>query len=126
MGFDAYGKNRAVYSDISGSVALTAASTSQNLTAVAKTNETIFIQKFHIEVTTGVASKTWTIDDTGTPFVLSGPYDVSAVTHFDRDYGPQGVPLTVAKELHVTISAAGSAGTITWEGYRKRTAVGAP
>lgn len=123
---DAYSRLREFYQDISGSVVLTTAAVTQDLIAD-KASETIFLQKVHAHVTTGSA-KTWDIKDkNGTPVEIAGPFDTTTDgSHFDQDFGARGIPLTEGKGLQAVISAAGAAGIITWEGYRKRTAGGAP
>jgi hypothetical protein len=127
MGFDAYEKKRSQYGSYNGNALLTTASTTLNLTAAAKANEQIFIQKLHVEVTTSSAGKTWSFKDTaGTPVNIVPNIATDSVAHFDFDFGPDGVPLTLNTELQLVISAAGAAGWVVWEAYRKRTVTGAP
>ena len=118
-----YRRKVTFYQNISGALNVAAATTTTTL-VTGKTSDTIFIQKLHFEITTGSAAKTWTIQDSnGTPVVIVPSVDASAVAHFDFDFGPEGVPLTEAKNLVLSISAAGAVGWVTWEGYSKRTAV---
>lgn len=119
-----YHRKRTFFQNASGALNVTAAMTGAQTLFTVKTSDTLYLQKVHFEVTTGVASKTWTIQDSnGTPVVFIPAVDASAVAHFDFDFGPEGVPATEAKNLVLSISAAGSVGWVTWEAYIKRTAV---
>lgn len=119
-----YRRYRTFYQDASGALNVTAAMTGAQTLFTVKTADTLYLQKVHFEVTTGVASKTWTIQDSnGTPVVFVPAVDASAVAHFDFDFGPNGVPATEAKNLVLSISAAGSVGWVSWEAYVKRTGV---
>lgn len=120
-----YRRLRTFYQDVSGSFNVLAVSTTTTL-QTGKTNDTIFLQKAHFEITTTSATKTWTLQDSaGSPIILIPPVDASAVAHFDFDFGPNGIPLTVGKDLVLAISAAGAGGWVTWEAYSKRTTVAA-
>lgn len=123
---DAYLRQREFYQDISGSLIVSTAAVTQDLIAD-KASETIFLQKAHVHIT-GASAKTWDLKDkAGTPIELAGPFDgTNDGVHYDQDFGARGVPLTEGKGLQLVISAAGAAGIVTWEGYRKRTAGGAP
>jgi hypothetical protein len=119
-----YRRLRTFYQDASGALNVTSGLSGVQTLASVKTSDTLYLQKIHIEVTTGVASKTWTVQDSAnTPVVFVPAVDASAVAHFDFDFGPQGIPATEAKNLTLSISAAGSVGWVTWEAYIKRTAV---
>jgi hypothetical protein len=118
-----YHRRRTFYQDISSKLFVAAATTTSTL-VTGKTPDTIYIQKIHIEVTAGSAGKTWSIqDNNGAAVTIIPPVDVSAVAHYDFDAGPEGIPITEGKNLVLTISAAGAAGWVSWEGYSKRTAV---
>ena len=124
MAADAYLKQRMVYQDISGNLHTLAGTTTTTLVTNTKTTEQIFIQKIHIEITTG-AAQTWSFQDS-TPTDIVPAVSVAAIAHFDFDFGPLGVPCALAKNFVLTISAAGAVGWTSWEGYQKRTAVGVP
>lgn len=110
--------------NISGNLRTTAATTTTTLvTNTRTTTDQIFIQRIHIEITTG-AAQTWTLGDS-TPLDLVPAVSVAAISHFDFDFGPEGMPLALGKNFVLTISAAGAVGNLTWEGYQKRTAVAA-
>lgn len=119
---DAYLRNRQFYEDISGSTVLTTASTATALAQVTARSQdhAIFMQKVHIRVTTGNSGKTWTLLDTaGTPRPVTGAVPCDAVGSFEIDFGADGYQLTAGKNLALTISAAGAAGVVSWEGYTK-------
>lgn len=119
-----YRRLRTFYQDASGSLNVTSGLTGVQTLATVKTSDTLYVQKVHFEITTGSAAKTWTIQDSnGSPVVFIPAVDASTVAHFDFDFGPNGVPATEAKNLTLSISAAGAVGWVTWEAYIKRTAV---
>lgn len=120
-----YRRARTFYQDISGTFNVLAGSTTTTLVTCGKpTKDTIYIQKIHVEVTAGSATKTWTFQDSaGTPVLLVPSIDASAIAHSDFDFGPNGIPLTQGTNLVLSISAAGAGGWISWEGYEKLTVV---
>lgn len=118
-----YRRKRTFYQDISGSLFVAAAATTSTLVTDRNANNTLYIQKVHIEITT-TGAFTWTLQDSaGSPVPIIPAVSTAAVAHFDFDYGPEGVPCTVGKNLVLSISAAGAAGWVTWEGYQKLTVV---
>lgn len=119
-----YQRQREVNQNVSGFFRTSAATTTTTLVTNTDTLVQIFLQKIHIEITTG-AAQTWTFRDTaGTPLELVPAVSVAAISHFDFDFGPGGIGLTLGKNLELLISAAGAVGWCTWEAYQKRTAVG--
>lgn len=119
-----YQRQREVNQNVSGNLRVAAATTTTTLATNTDTLQQIFLQKLHIEITTG-AAQTWTFRDTaGTPIELVPAISVASIAHFDFDFGPYGVPLTLGKNLELLISAAGAVGWVSWEAYQKRTAVG--
>jgi hypothetical protein len=125
---DPYRRKTTFYRNISGNGVVATGDSATKHLVPASTLETLFIQKIHVEIITGSA-KTWTFQDTAnTPVVIaivdttSAPSDTK-VGHWDKDFGPEGYPLTEAKGLDMAISGAGAAGNITWEGYAKRTVI---
>lgn len=116
-----YRRKRSFYQDVSGSLKVTSATDDSTLQA-SKTSYTIYLQKIHVEVTAGSAAVTWTIKDSaGTPVLLVPSLDASAIVHYDFDFGPEGIPLTEAKDLLLDVSAAGAVGWVSWEAYLKLT-----
>lgn len=122
-----YRRLTSFYQNISGTLNVAAATTTTTLvTGRTDLNETIFLQKVHVEITTGSSGKTWTFQDSnGTPVVLVPSIATDSVAHFDFDFGPNGIPCTQGKNLVLSISAAGAVGWVSWEGYQKRTAIAA-
>ena len=84
---------------------------------------TIFVQKLHVEVTTGASGVTWSFQGDATGVNLVPNVSAAAIAHFDFDFGPRGFPLTQGKNFVLVASASGAAGNISFEGYEKPTAV---
>jgi len=128
MSDDPYLRNRTFYEDISGD--FTVETTQDDLVIKdGKVNETIFIQKVHVSITTASGGKTWQLTDDAnpTPKQIAGPFATDTDgAHYDRDYGAKGVPLGEGQGLKLDVSAAGAGGLVVWEGYRKLTGVAAP
>lgn len=127
---ESYRRKTSYYENISGNVLVASGDSTTKVLVAGRTSDTIFVQKIHVEIITASA-KTWTFQDSaGTPVVIalvdttSVPSDTK-VGHWDKDFGPEGYPLTVDKGLNLAISGAGAAGNVTWEGYRKRVTVAA-
>jgi hypothetical protein len=123
---EAYRRKQTFYADISGDYRVLATDTGTIALASGKANDTIYVQKIHIEVTTiNGGGELWSFKDSaGTPLDIVPSIATSAIAHFDFDFGPNGVPCTEGKDFNLVISVAtGAVGRISWEGYRKRTAV---
>lgn len=121
--YSEYSENRRWHQDISGSLKVSASTDDTTLVTVRNANHTIFLQKLHMSVTGPSAGKTWQVtDNSASPVELTGPFgaDVDGA-HFDRDFGPKGVPLTEGQSLRLDVSATGAAGIVTWEGYQQLT-----
>lgn len=113
-----YNRKRTFYQNVSGNRQIIATDTGVVSLQTSKTSHTIYIQKLHIEITTGSAAKVWTFqDNNGTPLPVVPSIDASAIAHFDFDFGPFGIPLTEAKAFTVSVSAAGAVGWVAWEAY---------
>ena len=122
---DTYGRRRRENENISGQRIVATTGTSGTLKAAKNANYTIYIQRLHVHITTGSASKTWSVEDNGSPIrsltdTLSAA--VAPASH-EIDFGADGVALTEGKDLVLTIGATGAAGIVVWEGYQKLTAV---
>jgi hypothetical protein len=91
-----------------------------NFIAVRNANWQIWVQKIIVNVTT-VAAQTLTFaDDAATPVVvgvLAASAGLGAQTVLDG--GDKGIPLTLGKNLDITASAAGVAGSIEVQCYQK-------
>ena len=120
-----YGHYTRWYTNISGDLSV-GASTDDTTLVVAKTNWTIFLQKAHVQITGASAGKTWELTDSA-GLMLTGPFPTDTDgSHYDMDFGPKGIALGEGNELKLDVSAAGAKGWVSWEGYRRLTAVAAP
>ena len=119
---DPYRRKRTFHQDVSGSLNV-AAGTDDTTVQTSKTNHTIYLQKAHIQITGASANKTWEFTDV-TGLQLTGPFPTDTDgSHYDMDFGPDGVPLTEASGLKLEVSATGAAGWVSWEAYLKPTTV---
>ena len=119
-----YRRKRTFYQDISGSTQIGALTTTTTLVSARNANQSLYIQKLHIEVTAGSGGVTWSFEDTAaSPVLLVPSVSAASVAHFDFDFGPEGIPCTQGTNFQVVISAAGAAGWIAWEGYQKQTGI---
>lgn len=110
-------------------VALTTAVTVKDV------NHTIFVQRITLSVTTHVDGKTFDVQDTASSPKLIARHlddaegDATGETDFyEWDFGSQGIALTEGKSLQYLVNTGGSGmvGQAQFQGYQKRTAVGAP
>lgn len=121
------------YQDVSGDIDVaTGTAGPLTLVTVRNVNYTIYVQRIRVSVVTFAASaKTLTFEDSaGTPVVIgivttptSAP-SVPGEQSFDFDFGPEGTPLTVAKNFMLALSAAGAAARVHWDAYQRRTVAG--
>lgn len=121
-----YERQRQINEDVSGDLNVAAATGDTTLKTVRNTKTTIFVQKIHIQITTGSAGKTWSIEDSaGSPITLTGnlPVDTAPLS-YTIDFGPAGKDLTEATNLVLNVSAAGAVGIVTWEAYQRLTGIG--
>lgn len=100
------------------------ATTGANFITVRNANYQIFVQKIMVNVST-VAAQTLTFaDDASTPVVITVlPASAARGNQVILDGGAEGVPLTLGKNLDITASAAGVAGSLVVECYQKLGAV---
>ena len=118
-----YRRKRTFYQDVSGQFNILAATDDTILKAVRNVQQTIYLQKLHIEVTAGSGSVTWTFTDTAnTPINLIPSVSAASIAHFDFDFGPEGIPLTAGKGFKVDVSGTGAVGWVSWEAYQKLSA----
>lgn len=112
---------RRIYSDVSGSLAVTA--TTDDTTLVAgKTGHTLYIQRIIAYITTD-AAQSWSFEDNNSSakFLAKVTTSPGVDTRWDFDFGDIGVPLTEAKGFVLNVSGIGLAGHIEWYGYRRLT-----
>lgn len=126
---DAYRRQRTFHRDISGSLTLAAATGDTVLVTVRNANTTIYVQQVIVYITTDAAQSMSFEDTANTPVVVCKVTTSPGVdTRWSFDFGPNGRPLTEAKNFNLNVSAAGLAAHIEWYGYSKITtpmAVGA-
>ncbi len=115
-----YGHYRRLYEDVSTTLRFSAAATTATLIA-AKTNHTIFVQRIIVWITTSTTATETFEDGTTGNDVARIPASPGADTRWDFDFGPSGTPLAVSESLVQTLSAAGHAGHLVVEAYRKQT-----
>lgn len=120
-----YSKNRQFYQDVSDDLTVTTATDNTTLVTARNAFHTIFLQKVHVAITGASAGKTWQLTDSAaTPVQLTGPFATDTDgSHFDRDFGPNGIPLTEGANLVLDISGTGASGFVSWEAYTKLTSV---
>lgn len=122
-----YQNNYRNYSTDSIALAATDYTTATAIITARNANYTVYVQKITVSVTT-YAAKTWTFQDSaGTPVPIAvASIPAAAPTaagdaEFVYDFGPQGVALTVGKNLNWLMSATGAAGVVHVEAYQKLT-----
>lgn len=93
------------------------------LIAAALANFTLYVQKIIVSVFTDAAQTLTFQDSNGTPVKIGATKASPGNGALTIDFGPEGVPLTVATELDAVISAAGLACQIHAEGYYRQTGV---
>ena len=114
---DGYARYLTSFQDVSGNLA--GGSSDVTLVTVRNAVHSIFLQKVHVQVTGASAGKTWQLKDSGGQ-ELTGPFDVSTDgSHWDMDFGPEGVQLTEGTNLVLDVSAAGATGIVTWQAYQR-------
>lgn len=116
---DGYSNRRRNYTNISGSLSITTATDDTTLVAC-RTNYTIYIQEYFVQVT-GASATTWSLEDSaGTPVTISGALSVStAPADYHRDFGAEGLPLSAGKDFVLNVAATGAKGQLSWVGYMK-------
>ena len=117
---DPYRRKRTFHQDVSGALSV-GAGTDDTTVQASKDNHTIYLQKAHVQITGASAGKTWQFTDVA-GVQLTGPFPTDTDgSHYDMDFGPDGVPLTEASGLLLDVSAAGASGWASWEAYLKPT-----
>ncbi len=121
---DGYYKYRVKYGNNSGSLAV-GALTGQTtlLTAGFKGQNTIYVQRLHIHISSAQAGVTWSIQDTA-GVLVTGQVPASTAPTPDPvgaeyDFGPIGFKLTQGANLIFVPSGLGAVGDITWDAYQR-------
>lgn len=114
-----------VFQNVSTELFIGAADTTKNDVILGKAGYTIYVRRIFVAITTS-AAQAWTFqDDNGTPKVIAVLPASASVGPHEFDFGEDGVPLTEAKNLDISL-AAGAAGRVVIEAYRKPTGVLTP
>ena len=114
---------RKTYEDISGDLAVAAATGDTTLVTVRNTSHTIYVQRIIFYVTTDAAQSMSFEDSNGTPKQVANiPASPGDDTRWDFDFGEEGIPITEGKNFLMNVSAAGLAGNLKWYGYQRITA----
>ena len=115
---------RRVFRDMTKTVSLVAADTTQDAFLAKRANHRIWVQRVIGYVTTDSAQSITFQDDAGTPLevatITTSPGDE---TRWDFDYGDVGFPLGENQDLDISLSAAGLAGNIVVYAYQAPSAV---
>lgn len=107
-------------------LAATDYTTATAVVSVKSVNHQLFVQRITVSPTT-YAAKKWTFQDSaGTPIPagqMSIPASAPTTGGFNDqyilDYGPEGYPLTVGKNLNMIMDATGAAASLHIEAYEK-------
>lgn len=97
--------------------------TKDNILAVKSANHQIFVQKIVVSVITDAAQSLIFQDDAGTPVIIGKTKASPGLGPLLFEFGPNGTPLTVGKNLDIATSAAGIAARVHVEAYQKLGAV---
>lgn len=119
---DGYRKQRNLFGNYGGGLLVTPF-IGQSTLVPAKTLHTIWLQRVHVHVASGLAGVTWSIEDSAgnkiTGDLVTTPSPTQDPIAAEFDFGPEGVPLTAGSNLLFIPSATGARGTITWDAYQK-------
>ena len=120
-----YVYKRRIFQDQSTDLNVLSSTDDTTLIAAPTVNETVFVQRIVVWIKTSTTA-TMTFEDTTTAKEIAKiPASPGASTRWDFDFGPNGVPLTVAEGLKMNVSATGLVGHVVVEAYKKRTVVAA-
>lgn len=126
MGGKDYGFYQRQYHSKNTYKVMLAATDDSTLITVKSANYRLFVQKISVSITT-YSAVTWTFEDSEGTEIEIGHISIPAAAvalpsesnSMVLDFGPEGVPLTLGKNLVIDVSAAGAAGIIAIEAYEK-------
>lgn len=120
---DGYEQLQRFFENISGTVAID--STTTTVTPLTgRTLDTICLQRLIVGiVSAGSPNTKWTVTDTNGS-VITANFSADTEGSVSRDLSAQGRALKEGEGLQI-VCDPGASGLVTWEGYRKRTGVGA-
>lgn len=110
------------YTDVSVQYQIAAADTGTKTPIAASTGYSIFVQKILVSIFTDAAQSLTFQDNAGTPVVIGKTKASPGLGPILFDFGPDGYPLTEAKQLDIVISGAGLGAAIFITAYKKPTA----
>src|SRR5882672_8112037 len=122
---DRYGQLRRFYQGVVADVDVATADTARSAIIALVANQTIYIQRIEVAIITVAAQSLIFQDNAGTPIIIAKTAVSAPIGPIFFDFGPEGTPLTVGKQLDIATSGAGVAARVHVEGYRKLTAVAA-
>ncbi|HDZ43062.1 hypothetical protein LCGC14_0897270 [marine sediment metagenome] len=110
---------RKVFRDLSKTQIVGTGDTTVDAFLAKRANQTIWVQRIVVYITTSSAQSLSFQDDASTPLVIAKVPATPAVdTRWDFDFGDRGVPLTENKDLDISISGAGLAANIQVYAYQ--------
>jgi hypothetical protein len=117
MGYENAGK---VYPTANGNKQFDTSQTTFTMTPAKTAAHTIRVTRIIVWIKTDAAQSITFQDSNGTPVVICKvPASPGADTRWDFDFGPNGAPLTLGKDLVASFSAAGLAGHMEWYGFEE-------
>lgn len=117
--FHKYDFLRNYHRDVSADLTFATSYTGSNpLIACPSTKYQIYVQKIVITITTAAAQAITFQDSADTPVVVAVLTATPAVGEHTFEFGDEGLPLTVGKDLDVTCSA-GNGGKLRVDAYAK-------
>ncbi len=112
-------RNRDSFGAVSGAYRILSTDSGLIPLVPAPLRATIYIQKIHVQVTTGAGGALWTFQD-GAGIPIARSLSAGAIAHFDLNYGPDGVPCTEATAFVLNVTG-GAVGWVTWSAYQQLT-----
>ncbi len=110
---------RKVFRDMTKTQIIGTGDTTVNAFLAKRANQTIWVQKIVVYITTDSAQSLTFQDDAGTPLVIAVvPTSPGVDTRWDFDFGDRGVPLGENQDLDISISGAGLAANVQVEAYQ--------
>lgn len=108
------------YANCNGHLHFATTDADQTLVTAGATTEQLFITKIFVTIKTS-AAQSITFEDSASSavYVCKVPSNPTVDTQYKFEFTDRGVGLTVGKNLVMNVSAAGVAGHVEWEGYRK-------
>lgn len=112
---------RSQYSPLTYDTAIVAAGTTENVLAVKSANHKVYVQAILVVPSVGAAEAVTFQDDASTPVVVAKTKATAVQGEsYLFDFGPEGFPLTLGKNLDMIVAAGGVLrAAVHVEGYEK-------